>query len=48
MTLLARPGETIEQSINIESSAGKGILYVTSMGLILEINGKGIYMEPKT
>ena len=47
MTLLARPGETIGQSVNVESPAGKGILYVTSMGLILEINGKGIYMDLK-
>lgn len=47
MTLLARPGETIEQSVNVESPAGKGILYVTSIGLILEINGKGIYMDLK-
>ncbi len=47
MTLLARPGKTIEQSVNVESPAGKVILYVTSMGLILEINGKGIYMDLK-
>ena len=47
MTLLARPGEKIEQTVNVESPAGKGILYATSLGLILEINGKGIYMDLK-
>ncbi len=40
MTYVRRPGEIIEQTINnVESPIGKGILHVTSMGLVLTING---------
>jgi len=45
MTLLARPGEKQEQAVSVESPAGRGILYVTTIGLILEIYGRGIYMD---
>lgn len=47
MTLLPRKGEIIEQSVKVDTPVGKGIVYVTSMGLVLAISGKGIYVDLK-
>ncbi|WP_179370968.1 hypothetical protein [Nitrosopumilus ureiphilus] len=42
---MTRSGEKQEQAVIVESPAGRGVLYVTTIGLILEIHGRGIYMD---
>ena len=43
MTLVLRNEEKIENQLEINSSYGKGIMYVTTNAIVLEQKNKGIF-----
>lgn len=45
MSIVLKPNESLEKEVEIKTVNGKGVLYVTSESIIVQIEKQGIYFE---